>query len=411
MAIKRILFLATYFPDPVNSSRGNWALEQAQAFQRAGLEVRVVVPTPWIPGWAGKLSPKLAAYARVPRTHCFDGLQVDYPRWICYPWHIFNRLNQKHPHLLVSLGWLCLKPWFRRFLRSYRPDGVLAHHTLVAGQVARLLRKNFQIPYVVTDHEVGDIIAAGRIPSVRNVFAAVGSEALRMVMVSRQMERKAAAIFPSMRLDTVYNGSSFEPVLDRCHKPDGESLTIFCCAKFYGRKDIPLLLRAFDKVADKGYPIRLRIAGDGPDKAVILSTLQVLRHRDKVELLGLVSTRAVASEMRQADIFALVGWAEPFGVVFLEAMASALPVVVSRDAGVAEVLEDGRTALFTQPRDQASVEAALERLAGDASLRERLGEAARDVYMENFRWEQVIHHYLKMLEEGSNTVCNQVTER
>jgi len=102
--------------------------------------------------------------------------------------------------------------------------------------------------------------------------------------------------------------------------------------------------------------------------------------------------------MGNADVFALVGWAEPFGVVFLEAMASGLPVVLSEDAGIAECLEDGKTALFTLPRNQASVEQALSRCLREPELRASIGEAGRAIYIKTFQWKSIIREYLKIMK-------------
>lgn len=70
-------------------------------------------------------------------------------------------------------------------------------------------------------------------------------------------------------------------------------------------------------------------------------------------------------------------WAEPFGIVALEAMAAGVPVVASRTGGLAEVVRDGETGLLVPPRDVEGLAAALVRLIGDPALRERLGQGAR----------------------------------
>ena len=79
-----------------------------------------------------------------------------------------------------------------------------------------------------------------------------------------------------------------------------------------------------------------------------------------------------------SDIFLLPTLYEPFGLSVLEAMATGLPVVVSRGAGVAELLQDGSDALLLEdPRDVAAISAKLELLVENAELRRRLGERAR----------------------------------
>jgi glycosyltransferase involved in cell wall biosynthesis len=392
----RILFLATYFPDPENSARGNWALEQAQAFREAGDDVQVVVPTSWVPGILKLCGGKVGRYAGGARKWEIDGLTVDYPRWPYYPWQLFRVINNRHPSWPIRLAWLFLSRKLGSLVRSWKPDVVIAHHTLVSGQLAELMGREWGVPYVVTDHEIGDLLECGRNPAVREVFRRVAGGAKKMVMVSEAMRAEAAKHIEPGKLVTIHNGSSFPLYRRNGDRKEGEPLTVFSCAKFYGRKDIPLLIRAFDAVAGK-FAVRLRIAGDGPEAGHVREAVAAARHRDRIDLIGLVDSETVGEEMRAADIFALVGWAEPFGVVFLEAMASGLPIVVCEDAGIAEALEDGETAVFTKPRDQASVEHALEVLLGDAGRRRRIATAGQTLFAERFRWSSVIAHYHSLL--------------
>jgi glycosyltransferase involved in cell wall biosynthesis len=68
-----------------------------------------------------------------------------------------------------------------------------------------------------------------------------------------------------------------------------------------------------------------------------------------------------------------VQWDEPWGLVPLEAMAVGRPVVATGTGGSGEYLRDGENCLLYSPRDCArALAAAVERLAGDAALRERL---------------------------------------
>jgi glycosyltransferase involved in cell wall biosynthesis len=68
---------------------------------------------------------------------------------------------------------------------------------------------------------------------------------------------------------------------------------------------------------------------------------------------------------------------EPFGLVVAEAMATGRAVVTSGSGGVAELIEADRTALVHRPNDAPSLARAIERLALDRELRERLGRAGR----------------------------------
>lgn len=80
--------------------------------------------------------------------------------------------------------------------------------------------------------------------------------------------------------------------------------------------------------------------------------------------------RAIASRYRDADVCVFPSeWAEPFGIVPLEAMACATPVVASGTGGSAEYLVDGTNCVLHTPGDASSIVAAVERLQSSEALR------------------------------------------
>jgi glycosyltransferase involved in cell wall biosynthesis len=70
-------------------------------------------------------------------------------------------------------------------------------------------------------------------------------------------------------------------------------------------------------------------------------------------------------------------WAEPFGIVVIEAMAAGRPVIASRSGGIAEIIEDGVSGVLVEPADAEALAAALRRLIDDPAERRRLGAAAQ----------------------------------
>jgi glycosyltransferase involved in cell wall biosynthesis len=92
----------------------------------------------------------------------------------------------------------------------------------------------------------------------------------------------------------------------------------------------------------------------------------------------------VPEVLRALDVLASASYAEPFGRALLEAQASGVPVVGTRSGGVPEFVEDGVTGLLVPPQDPAALATALQRLLGDAGLRERLARAGRAQAEERF---------------------------
>jgi glycosyltransferase involved in cell wall biosynthesis len=157
---------------------------------------------------------------------------------------------------------------------------------------------------------------------------------------------------------------------------------------FVGRmaaiKGLPMLLEAVAALRPRHPDLRLVLAGDGPDRASLAADAAAYGLGDSVTFTGYLSQDAVAAQLAAADIFVLPSFAEGVPVVLMEAMASRKPVLATRVAGVAELVEDGVAGYLVPPGDPASLADGLERLIADPALRARMGAAGRARVIEEF---------------------------
>ena len=104
--------------------------------------------------------------------------------------------------------------------------------------------------------------------------------------------------------------------------------------------------------------------------------------------------------LRRADVFVLPSLHEGMPMALLEAMSWGLPAISTPVGGIPEVLSDNKNGLMVPPGNQAALTASIERLVGDAELRERLGKAARES-VESLSiskyWESLLRLYSSVL--------------
>uniref|UniRef100_Q01XK3 Glycosyl transferase, group 1 n=1 Tax=Solibacter usitatus (strain Ellin6076) TaxID=234267 RepID=Q01XK3_SOLUE len=393
----RVIMLATYFPKPLNLLMGNWALRQAQALRRNGIEITVISLTAWVPETLA-LTKGARAYAACPEWHEWDGLRVFYPRWIWYPVGPTRTLNERYPSVGLNVGWMSVKRKLLDLVREFRPDLIYAHHTAVNGYVATRIKESTGLSFLVTDHDFGEIEACRKYPIRRSMFHEVIRESSGMIAVSRRMESEVRSQFPSARACTIPNGA--DPVsrsmLESPRPPELRGrLVVFSCGTFYPRKGFPVLIDAFASIARKYPDVVLRIAGDGEQKAEIEERIRQNGLEHRVSLLGSLPHSSIIQEMVWCDVFALIGWDEPFATVYLEALSAGKPVVCCSDGGITDCLRDGEHGFTVPPRDAAAAGVALDRLLGHERLRNQFGESALRLFESSLTWDR---HASRMIE-------------
>lgn len=144
-----------------------------------------------------------------------------------------------------------------------------------------------------------------------------------------------------------------------------------------GVKGVPVLLEAMQSLREHHPDVRLTLVGGGPELAGLEARASDLGVSDLVEFVGYKSQSEVAAYLSQSDVFVLPSFAEGLPVVLMEALASRVPVVTTRIAGVAELVEDGVSGYLVPPGDIDSLAARISALLEDPALRRRMGEAGR----------------------------------
>lgn len=151
------------------------------------------------------------------------------------------------------------------------------------------------------------------------------------------------------------------------------SLTV---ANLRRNKDYPTLLRAARLALDREPRLRFAAVGQGPLVAEVAALHASLGLGDRFRLLGF--RRDVHDLMAAADVFTLSSAHEGLPVAVMEAFACGLPVVATSVGGLPQQVEHGVHGLLVPPGDTEALATALTTMAGDADLRGRMGEAARE---------------------------------
>ncbi len=151
----------------------------------------------------------------------------------------------------------------------------------------------------------------------------------------------------------------------------------------------------------------LIIVGEGPEKDNLLEQGQRLDIMDRVQFAGTLDEAAIAEHLSTARALVLpsIDASEAFGLVQLEAMGAAVPVIATDlPTGVPEVGVPEETGLLVPPGDAKALAAALKRLQDDPDLAQRLGQGGRArfgaMYSRERMVERLLNWYREILADG-----------
>jgi glycosyltransferase involved in cell wall biosynthesis len=386
----KILFLGTHFPRPNNPIIGTWALSQLIALKDLGHEIKVISPTPAIPAIVSKVL-RRGTSAECPSHFAWQGIDTTYVRWPVYPVGPISRWFRARPDVFVPFGWAISGNQFLRIARRYAPDVIFAHHGHLSGYVAAKIARDLKVPFFITEHSFGEIESCQTNAHRRRHYLSVVKDVNHWIAVADRMRRAMTDLFPDVPAVTVCNGAELIPSA-RLPGSRPSSLTdrlvVLCASFFYRRKNVPLLIKAFDSIAGSHPDALLIIIGDGDDKPAVQAAVAAAAHPAQIQLLGALQHDEVLRYMGWCDLFAHIGINEPFGVVFAEAMMAGKPIIYATDCGIADVVVAGTHGLSVRPGDCKGAAVALHELLADRALRIKLGSAAAHLAQTELTWAQ-----------------------
>lgn len=164
-------------------------------------------------------------------------------------------------------------------------------------------------------------------------------------------------------------------------------------------KDFATLLRAFAGASSvpATVPLRLELAGDGPDRQRLERLAAELGISGRVKFLGFVEHGGLIETMRSWDAAVLCTQGETLSMAILEAWALGLPLISNSVPGVGDLIRDKHDGLLVDPSQPALLTEAIHRLIHDAPLRRKLGKKGRKRVEDQFDRRTVGSQYDRLI--------------
>jgi glycosyltransferase involved in cell wall biosynthesis len=257
------------------------------------------------------------------------------------------------------------------YLARHRPDLLHTHlvHADAYGQMAGLLARvpvRFSTKHGFNEFREGPVFAFGdrTVAGLAHVHIAISRGLARYLSETEGFREDS---FEIVHYGITPNGEP-EPYTDTVPR-------LLCVGRLIPIKGHIVLLRAFAAAKREVPGLTLDVAGRGPLEPALRALVRELGVADSVRFLGYVAP--IQSAIERSAIVVVPSMGEGFGMVALEAMERARPVIAAEIGGLGELVRDGETGLLVAPGEAEPLRAAIVALAGNLGRAAEMGQAGR----------------------------------
>ena len=183
---------------------------------------------------------------------------------------------------------------------------------------------------------------------------------------------------PESKVRCIYAGANTPINAMDPRQKDYSAQAILFVGLDWERKGGPQLVEAFRRLYPRFPKATLTIVGS-----------QVPLKQPGIRVIGPVSVEALNDYYKNATIFCMPSRNEPFGIVFVEAMAHALPIVAVRIGALPDMVADDRNGFLVRPDDVDGLARALEKLLASEEKRAQFGRQSWNLAQTRYNWNAV----------------------
>jgi len=301
-----------------------------------------------------------------------------------------------------------------RVSQRNRYDLIHSHYWIsaVAGEQLAL---NWEVPHLGMFHTLGEVKIRARVSeqespdrldaerrlaqSLDCIVAATGYEQ-RLLQRVYGVPKTRVAVIPLGVASEKFFPDSRELARAQLKIPLDEQV-VLAVGRIEPLKGIDILIRGMALITDKSKVRLLIVGGDeeaGPEFDRLTAIADEVGVRDLLTFAGSVPHDQMPNYYRSADVVVMPSFSESFGLVAVEAMASGVPVVVSRVGGLASTVVDGRTGYLIPWRCPEPFAEKIDLLLRNDSLRKALGTAGVE-RMRAYSWDSVSEQLADLYDE------------
>lgn len=355
MANKHILLIPSWYPSIDRPLSGIFFKEQALALREAGMAVGVIATHSYSlrRGFQGIALELGQGISFIEEND--ENLRTISLSHFHFP--VFQRLNYWRKIAAY-------KKLYKIYENKYsRPDILHAHSVIWGGAAASKISQETGIPYIITEHSSAfarDMIEEWMEPEIEKSF----SKASATISVSESLKSNISSYLKEKKSHVIGNVLSILDDAKSFKRKSSRSVYKFISiASLEKIKGFDILIKAFAEVVKQINQVELTIVGAGREAKKLHTLVSDLGLSDKVTFTGALDRKAVAEILQFHDCFVLPSRFETFGIVFIEALASGIPVIATKCGGPEDFVTENVGYLIPPESEQDCSQAMMDAIA------------------------------------------------
>jgi len=388
----RVLFITSTFSVHRGDAQVPWLLAYVKRLQARGVDVDVFAPA-----------------SRGTSSHSIEGVSVYRFRYAPASWEIlthdegalFKLRTNKLLFFLPLFYFICGSIAILIHCARHRYDVIHVHWPFpqaIFGMLAQGLTGG-KLVYSVYGAEFALV---ARLPFGRWLFRFFLGRADAVIGISDFTKKRIVAVSPVAVSVIPFTTSMTRSPSARAKYAHSQGTRILFVGRLIERKGVSYLIEAMRLIMKKIPSAQLDIVGGGPLLSPLQQQVRTLGLTSRVALHGRVNMEDLVKLYDLCDVFVLPaivdkwGDTEGLGVVILEAMSFAKPVVASRIGGITDIVTDGVNGLLVPQKDVRALSQAIVDVLTSSRLRRKLTTEAHHTYRDVFSWDSIIKRTIKL---------------
>ena len=354
---------------------------QIREYVKLGHRVRVIIPAAM--GKKARNGKRIDKPLLISKA---DGVEMYDMRFLSLGKYGRKHFNENSAYAAVKLLW-------NRIFKDFKPDVIHAHTFGQDSEMGVMIKKRIGCPLVVTTHG-GDTtvrVNNGELDKLRHFCKEVDV----VVTVSKALEGRLRTCETATEIRTIHNGFHDEGIRDAVEKVPCSCLQV---SNLIELKQIPVTIRAFEKIYRKHPEARLTIIGRGPDRDMLENLCRELGISDVVTFTGQLQHPDVMAHMARTQFYIMPSVREGLPISYLEAMGMGCVIVGTATEGIAEVVEDGVNGILVQPGDDETIARQVCACIEDPARANRIAQAGRKT-AQGMTWNHNAQKLLALFQE------------